>query len=109
MSSLERTSSVPTPGGRQFQCLQAAHSQPQRVLIPVHSALPPRALTALAGFASRGPPLLLNRGRRNGFCKMEGKPGPGSAAVLAAAGTRGFVPTVNSWREMKKYLHSAFC
>ena len=36
------------------RCLQTAHAQP--VLIPGHSALPPWALTALAGFASRGPP-----------------------------------------------------
>lgn len=56
MSSLEKDLQCPHTWGELgvCRCLQAAHSQ--RVLIPVHSALPPRALTALAGFASRGPP-----------------------------------------------------
>lgn len=46
----------------------------------------------------------LNSDRGNKFCKMGKKPGLSWAARLSGAGMQGFVPTVNSWRQIKKYL-----
>lgn len=44
---------------------------------------------------------LLNGGKRSEFYKMEGKPGLGSAIILAGTGMQGFVLIGSSWTEMK--------